>query len=162
MPTRSARLGPRARRLRVHRRPSFRSPSLLLVGVAAHRGEQPNTDRTRGMWTHVYPHLVATADLPTAITELENRDLTGIDVARPPQLHQGYVGEYPYGHHHGEALNIIDHEWREPLSVPTAPRPGTSSASMSTPPTNCTPSHSTYPPPTSSAPLPATSTGTAT
>ncbi|WP_340539961.1 ATP-binding protein [Nocardioides sp. GXZ039] len=94
---------------------------VVLSGTYDWTNATDTTDRTRGMWTHVYPHLVATADLPTAITELENRDLTGIDLARPPQLHQGYVGEYPYGHHHGEALNIIDHEWREPLSVPTRP-----------------------------------------
>ncbi|TRW47426.1 ATP-binding protein [Georgenia yuyongxinii] len=96
-------------------------PFVVLSGTYGWSNATDTTERTRGMWTHVYPHLVATADLPVAITELENRDLTGSDLARPPQVDDGYVGEYPYGHHHGKTLHVIDHEWRESLSVPTLP-----------------------------------------
>jgi hypothetical protein len=65
-------------------------------------GDGDYSKRSRGMWTHLYSHLVNTADLPTALAELQGKDLISRDISHSPQTHDGYVGEFPYGHHHGE------------------------------------------------------------
>ena len=124
--------------------------------------DDDHSKQSRGMWTHLYTHLVDTADLPAALAELEGRDLLGTDISNAPRTSDGYVGEFPYGHHHGEMLHIIDHEWSEPLSVPTTPATWDILGEYEYAPGNHDNHlHSPHPPPTSSAPLPATSTGTA-
>ena len=78
--------------------------------------------RTHQVWTNLYTHLVRTGDLPAALGELEGRDLINdLGVSRLPMSYNGYVGEYPFGHHHGETLGVMEHEWTDPLSVPTRP-----------------------------------------
>ncbi|SFJ52847.1 hypothetical protein SAMN05216275_109281 [Streptosporangium canum] len=95
-------------------------PHIVLAGTYDWKNAS-GTEYTRGVWTHVYTHMVATQDLAAAISELEGRDLLGKSIARNPEVHYGYVGEFPYGHHHGVGLNLMRHEWTEPLTVPTHP-----------------------------------------
>lgn len=81
-----------------------------------------NTKRTHHIWTNLYTHLVSTDDLPVALGELEGRDLINdLGMSRLPMSYNGYVGEYPFGHHHGETLSVVEHEWTDPLSGPTHP-----------------------------------------
>lgn len=94
---------------------------IVLSGSYNWNNDPDSTKRTRGIWTHLCTHLVATQDLATAVSELEERDLCGASITNNPQVHHGYVGEFPYGHHHGEGLHVMRHEWTEPLSVPTQP-----------------------------------------
>ncbi|TFC50844.1 hypothetical protein E3O47_07500 [Cryobacterium sp. TMT2-17-1] len=78
--------------------------------------------RTHQVWTNLYTHLVDTQDLPVALDELEGLDLINrLNMSRLPGSHDGYVGEYPFGHHHGATLHVTEHEWTDPLSVPTRP-----------------------------------------
>lgn len=84
-------------------------------------GNDDYSKRSRRMWTHLYSHIVATTNLSTALAELERRDLLGHDISNSPGTSNGYVGEFPYGHHHGEMLHVIDHESGQPLSAPTTP-----------------------------------------
>lgn len=78
--------------------------------------------RTHQVWTNLYTHVVSTDDLPVALGELEGRDLiNGLGMSRLPTSYNGYVGEYPFGHHHGETLSVVKHEWTDPLTVPTRP-----------------------------------------
>ncbi|MCO1339159.1 hypothetical protein BJH93_09685 [Kocuria polaris] len=78
--------------------------------------------RTHHVWTNLYTHLVNTDDLPIALGELEGRDLiNSLGMSRLPMSYNGYVGEYPFGHHHGATLSVMEHEWTDPLSVPTRP-----------------------------------------
>ncbi|HYQ68071.1 hypothetical protein [Actinophytocola sp.] len=96
-------------------------PHFVLSGTYDWNNGSDTTKRTRGMWTHLYTHLVATHDLATAVSELEGRDLLGEAIANKPEMHRGYVGEFPYGHHHGAELHVMRNEWPEPLTVPTQP-----------------------------------------
>ncbi|MEU9867834.1 hypothetical protein AB0C87_08300 [Actinomadura sp. NPDC048021] len=96
-------------------------PHIVLAGTYNWNNGSDTTKRNRGIWAHLYAHLVATQDLATAISELEGRDLLDQTIANNPELHHGYVGEFPYGHHHGEELHMMRHEWTEPLTVPTQP-----------------------------------------
>jgi hypothetical protein len=65
---------------------------------------------------------VDTQDLPVALDELEGLDLINhINMSRLPGSHDGYVGEYPFGHHHGATLHDVEYEQTDPLSVPTRP-----------------------------------------
>jgi len=96
-------------------------PHIVLSGTYAWNNGSDTMERTRGIWTHLYTHLVATQDLVTAISELEGRDLLSASIANNPEMHHGYVGEFPYGHRHGEDLQMMRHEWTEPLTVPTQP-----------------------------------------
>ncbi len=96
-------------------------PFIVLSGFYDWNNGSSETERTRAIWTHLHSHLVATADLPAALTQLEGRDLLGTDVCRSPETHDGYVGEFPYGHHHGEAIHLVNYESDEPLTVPTRP-----------------------------------------
>jgi len=76
--------------------------------------------RTHQIWTNLYTHMVSTDDLPVALSELEGRDLINdLEMSWPPTSYHGYIGEYPFGHHHGETLSAVDYEWMDPLSVPT-------------------------------------------
>lgn len=78
--------------------------------------------RTHQVWTNLYTHLVKTEDLSAALGELEGRDLINdLDMSRLPMSYTGYIGEYPFGHHHGETLSVVEHERTEPLSVSTRP-----------------------------------------
>lgn len=78
--------------------------------------------RTHHVWTNLYTHLVSTDDLPVALGELEGRDLiNSLGMSRLPMSYNGYVGEYPFGHHHRATLSVVEHEWTDPLSVPTRP-----------------------------------------
>jgi hypothetical protein len=78
--------------------------------------------RTHQVWTNLYTHLVDTSDLSTALGELAGRDLINdVNMSRPPGSHDGYVGEYPFGHHHGATRHVVEYEWTDPLSVPTRP-----------------------------------------
>jgi hypothetical protein len=80
------------------------------------------TKLTHHVWTNLYTHLVKTDDLSAALGELEGRDLINdLEMSRLPMSYNGYVGEYPFGHHHGETLSVVEHEWTDPLSVPTRP-----------------------------------------
>ncbi len=64
-----------------------------------------NTKRTHQVWTNLYTHVVSTDHLPVALGELEGRDLINdLGMSRLPLSYDGYIGEYPFGHHHGEAL----------------------------------------------------------
>lgn len=96
-------------------------PFIVLSGHYDWNDATDNSDRTRGIRTHLYARLVNTTDLAAALAELEGRDLLGHDISNPPQTHGGYVGEFPYGHHHGATIHVISHETHEPLSVPTQP-----------------------------------------
>ncbi|MFD0690930.1 hypothetical protein [Actinomadura fibrosa] len=96
-------------------------PHIVLAGTYNWNNGSDTTKRNRGIWSHLYAHLVATQDLATAISELEERDLLDQTIANNPELHHGYVGEFPYGHHHGEELHMMRREWTEPLTVPTQP-----------------------------------------
>lgn len=81
-----------------------------------------NGKRTHYIWTSLYTHLVSTDDLPDALDELEEQDLINdLGMSRLPMSYNGYVGEFPFGHHHGETMSILQHEWTDPLSVPTRP-----------------------------------------
>lgn len=97
------------------------SPFIVMSGFYDWNDAVDGAKASRRMWTHLYSHLVNTADLPAALAELQGKDLVSRDISRSPQTHDGYVGEFPYGHHHGEMLHIIDHESIQPLSVPTSP-----------------------------------------
>jgi hypothetical protein len=96
-------------------------PFIVLSGYYDWNNATDDSKGTRGIWTHLYAHLVNTADLPAALTELEGRDLLSHDISNSPRTQDGYVGEFPYGHHHGETIHVINHESREPLIVPTQP-----------------------------------------
>ncbi|MCK9877867.1 hypothetical protein MXD59_19145 [Frankia sp. Ag45/Mut15] len=96
-------------------------PHIVLSGSYYWNNGPDTTKRTRGIWARLDTHLVATQDVATAISELEGRDLLGDPIANKPEIHHGYVGEFPYGHHHGEGLHVMRHEWSEPLTVPTRP-----------------------------------------
>lgn len=81
-----------------------------------------STKRTRHVWANLYTHLVGTDDLSVALDELAGRDLTNVlGMSLLPTSYNGYVGEYPFGPHHGATLTAVEHEWRDPLSVPTRP-----------------------------------------
>lgn len=78
--------------------------------------------RTHQVWTNLYTHLVSTDDLSVALGQLEGRDLiNGLGMSRLPMSYNGYVGEYPFGHHNGATLSVKEHEWTDPLSVSTRP-----------------------------------------
>jgi hypothetical protein len=96
-------------------------PCIVLSGFYEWNDAANGSKRSRGIWTHIYSHMVNTTDLPAALAELECRDLVGHDISNSPRTHDGYVGEFPYGHHHGETIHVINHESREPLGVPTQP-----------------------------------------
>lgn len=96
-------------------------PFIVLSGYYEWNNGTDYSKRSRSIWAHLYAHLVNTADLPAALAELEGRDLLGHDLSRFPQTHDGYAGEFPYGHHHGETIHAINHESPHPLSVPTQP-----------------------------------------
>lgn len=96
-------------------------PFIVLSGYYEWNDGAESSKRTRGIWTHLYAHMVNTADLPTALAELEGRDLLGHDMSDFPQTNDGYVGEFPYGHHHGGTIHAVNHDSRHPLTVPTQP-----------------------------------------
>jgi hypothetical protein len=96
-------------------------PFIALSGFYDWNDASDGSKRTRRIWTHLYAHLVNTADLPATLAELEGRDLLGHDISNSPETSDGYVGEFPYGHHHGEIIHVVNHESRGPLSVPTQP-----------------------------------------
>jgi hypothetical protein len=96
-------------------------PFIVLAGFYDWNDATDGSKRSRGIWTHLYPHMVSTTDLPAALAELEGRDLLGHDISNSPRTHDGYVGEFPYGHHHGESIYVVNHESGEPLSVPSQP-----------------------------------------
>ncbi len=77
--------------------------------------------RSRGIWTHLYSHLVRNVDLPAAIAELDGKDLLGHGISNSPRSMYGYVGEFPYGHHHGESIHLRNHLSSEPLGVHSHP-----------------------------------------
>ncbi len=79
------------------------------------------SEQSRRMWTHLNTHIVDTTELPIALAELEGRDLISTDISNAPRTNDGYVGEFPFGHHHGKMRHIIDQENRQALSVPTTP-----------------------------------------
>lgn len=95
-------------------------PFIVMSGFYDWNDLEDGAKASRRMWTHLYSHFVNTADLPTALAELQGKDLVGRDISNSPQSHDGYVGEFPYGHHHGEMRHTIDHESSHPLSVPTS------------------------------------------
>lgn len=96
-------------------------PYIVLSGTYEWNNGSDTTKRTRRILTHLHTHLVATQDLATAIRELEGRDLLGEPIAHNPEMHQGYVGEFPYGHYHRVGLDAMRHERTAPLTVPTQP-----------------------------------------
>lgn len=92
-------------------------PHLVLSGAYTWLREDSSSSRQRRIWTSVYSHLVATVDLAAVIDELRQRDLVGHPVAESTYVYDGYVGDFPYGHHHERWLHLVRHEWTEPLSV---------------------------------------------
>jgi hypothetical protein len=92
-------------------------PHIVLSGIYDWTNGSDTTERTRRIWTQLHTWLVATQDLATAIGELEGRDLLGEPVARNLEMSCGYVGEFPFGHHHGADLHAMRPEGTEPLSV---------------------------------------------
>lgn len=96
-------------------------PHTVIDGTYEWTNATDDIKRSRIIWTHLNAILVRTEDLASAINELDGRDLNGHDVTRGPELYHGYIAEFPYGHHHGEDIHLIHHEWSEPLSVPTRP-----------------------------------------
>jgi len=96
-------------------------PFIVLSGYYEWNDATDHSKRTRGIWTHVHAHLVNTADLPAAIAELEGHDLIGHPISKFPETYDGYVGEFPYGHHHGETIHVRKYDSRHPLTVPTQP-----------------------------------------
>jgi len=96
-------------------------PFIVLSGSYDWKDSSADTKGTRRIWTNLYAHLINNADLPAALAELEGRDLLGHGISNSPETHDGYVGEFPYCHHHGETIHLVNHESREPLSVPTQP-----------------------------------------
>lgn len=96
-------------------------PFIVMSGDYDWDEEEGDTRGSRRMWNHLYSHFVNTTDLLTALGELEGKDLTGHHLSNSPETSDGYVGEYPYGYHHGSMRHRIDHESRQALSVPTTP-----------------------------------------
>ncbi|MCX0270033.1 hypothetical protein NLM24_04775 [Nocardia zapadnayensis] len=96
-------------------------PHIVLSGTYDWTNSSDTNERTRLIRTHLSTHLVATRDLATAIDELAGRDLLDEPIIHSPSLHHGYVGEFPFGHHVGANLQVICHEWTEPLTVSTQP-----------------------------------------
>lgn len=96
-------------------------PFIVMSGSYEWNDADDGGVRSRGMWTHLYAHLVDTTDLPAALAELEGKDLTSHDISRSGNTTQGYVGEFPYGHHHGVIIHAINHETIRPLRVPSKP-----------------------------------------
>lgn len=94
---------------------------VVLAGYYEWNNGTDSSKRSRSIWTHIYTHLVNTVDLPVALADLEGQDLIGHDLSNFPQTDDGYVGEFPYGHHHGEMIHAINHESRHSLKVPTQP-----------------------------------------
>lgn len=96
-------------------------PFIVLSGYYEWNDGKDYSKGTRKIWTHLYAHVVNTSDLSAALTNLEGRDLLDHGLSNFPQTHDGYVGEFPYGHHHGETMHVVNHESRHPISVPTQP-----------------------------------------
>lgn len=97
-------------------------PFIVVSGSYSWDFTDATMKRTHGIWTNLYTHVVSTDDLPIALGELDGRDLINdFGMSRHPTSYNGYVGEYPFGHHHGETLHVFEHEWTDPLSVPTRP-----------------------------------------
>lgn len=96
-------------------------PYIVLSGTYEWNNHSNINKRTRRIWTQLGTHLVTNHDIATAISELEGRNLLSEPIANKPEVHRGYVGEFPYGHHHGADLHEIDHYGPGPLSVPTQP-----------------------------------------
>lgn len=97
-------------------------PFIVLSGSYSWELAGDANKRTHRVWANLCTHLVDTEDLPVALDELEGVDLINhLDMSRLPGSHDGYVGEYPFGHHHGATLHAVEHEWTYPLSVPTRP-----------------------------------------
>lgn len=96
-------------------------PHIVLSGTYDWTNDPTINEYTRRIWTNLNTHLVATEDLATAVNELAGRDLLDEPLTYNPETHHGYVGEFPYGHHHGVDLHVKRHEWTEPLTVPSQP-----------------------------------------
>jgi hypothetical protein len=97
-------------------------PFVVLSGSYSWDRTDDTNKRTHNVWTNLCTHLVRTEDLSVALSELEGRDLINdLEMSRLPMSYNGYVGEYPFGHHHGETLNAVDHERADPISIPTRP-----------------------------------------
>ncbi|UYQ78208.1 ATP-binding protein [Glutamicibacter sp. JL.03c] len=97
-------------------------PFIVLSGSYTWDLIDDNNKRTHTVWSNLYAHFVSTDDLSIAHGELEKQDLINdLDMSRLPMSYNGYVGEFPFGHHHGETLHVVDYEWTNPLSVPTRP-----------------------------------------
>lgn len=94
---------------------------VVLAGYYEWNNGTDSSKRSRSIWTHLYTHMVSTLDLPAALAELEGQDLIAHDLSNFPQTYNGYVGEFPYGHHHGETIRTVNHESRHSLKVPTQP-----------------------------------------
>ena len=96
-----------------------RRPFIVLSGSYSWDLTGDSSERTHRIWTNLSTHLVETEDLTTALGELEGRDLTSsFEMSRLPESHDGYVGEWPFGHHHGVTLHDVEHERTDPLSTP--------------------------------------------
>ena len=96
-------------------------PFIVLSGYYSWNDSTNDSKRNRAIWTNINAHLVDTSDLPTATAELGGLDLTGHDMSRLPSSYDGYVGEFPFGHHHGQTIYVVNYESRDSLSVPTKP-----------------------------------------
>ncbi|WP_435299720.1 hypothetical protein [Timonella sp. A28] len=97
-------------------------PFIVMSGSYSWDRANDSMKRTHSVWTNLYTHVVSTDDLPVALDELKGRDLINdLYMSQPPTSHHGYIGEYPFGHHHGETLSTVAYEGMTPLSIPTQP-----------------------------------------
>ncbi|MDV8024807.1 ATP-binding protein [Rhodococcus sp. IEGM 1330] len=97
-------------------------PFIVLSGTYEWKDVGDHGRRSRGMWAHLYPHIVATTDLSAAVAELEGNDLTGgHDISMPRSITYGFVGEFPYGHHYGANIHTIMNEPIRPPNVTVQP-----------------------------------------
>lgn len=94
---------------------------VVLSGSYGWNNGTDNIERTRGIWSRLYSHLVNNEELSAAVAELEGRDLVDHALSNSPETDDGYVGEFPYGHHHGHKMHALNSERRHPLEVRTQP-----------------------------------------
>lgn len=96
-------------------------PHVVLTGSYEWADARQADESSRRIWCTVTSLLVSASDLTAVMAELDGKDLAGDDLLRTPMFNEGFVGEYPFGHHHGADWHVIDHERTQRLSAPTSP-----------------------------------------
>ncbi|MGW0564663.1 hypothetical protein ACWDZ4_29670 [Streptomyces sp. NPDC003016] len=95
-------------------------PRVILAGNYDWRQEDERDKDTPTLWAHLVSLFVKKCDLDTLVSELAAKDL-GHDVSRVggARYGDGFVGEFPFGQHHGAETHLYKHEHDEPFGVPT-------------------------------------------